>query len=74
MNCKNVLFIYIYHISNHNSTMQQNDTKVMDNYNLKNQDSIIHTMQKYNTNDVGINSKYNSHIPKKKGKEKCVIY
>jgi hypothetical protein len=60
-------------LSNINSTLQQNDTKTGDNQNYKFQDSIMNTMNKYNTNDIALGSNYNSHVPKK-SKEKCIIF
>lgn len=46
MNCK-IYVVYIF-FSGVNSSIQQQDTKVLDNMNYKNQDSMMNTMNKYN--------------------------
>ncbi len=52
--------------------MQQNDTKAYDNQNIKNQESVMHTIQKYNNDDKST-IQQNPHVIKK-GKDKCIIF
>jgi hypothetical protein len=44
MSCNNIFYIS----GVNNSSVAQQDTKVFDNQNFKNQESVMHTMNKYN--------------------------
>jgi hypothetical protein len=51
----------------------QQDTKVLDNQNYKNQESVMHTINKYNDDrHMTKNTKTQPNV--KKGKDKCLIY
>lgn len=68
MNCKLKIFNIIY--SGVNSTVQQQDTKMLDNQCYKNQESVMHTIQKYNDDRTYTTP----NIKPSKGKDKCVIF
>lgn len=58
-----------------NSTIQQQDTKVFDNQNFKNQESVMQTIQKYNEERTVTNTNNNNNQGNKKKKnEKCIIF
>jgi hypothetical protein len=53
-----------------NSTIHQNESKVLDNHNYKNQESMMHTIQKYNEERTHTTP----NLQNKKPKEKCLIF
>lgn len=62
-------FIISFFFSNMNSTIHQQESKILDNQNFKNQESMMHTIHKYNEERTQTTPNIS-----KKPKDKCIIF